>query len=213
MALLTAGVGIMNIMLVSVTERTREIGIRKSIGAPRSSILRQFLFESLFLSIAGGIIGIMVGVGAGNIVALKFNLPPIFPWLWITVSMVVCSTIGMTFGLFPAWKAANLNPVEALRPKLSSGVGDCFISLKGIAEHRRKRIVLLEGFACFCLGGNGITVKAAVRASVVAADIATLDASTGMSLSAVFFSAAHLSTCNTPYKFTVDTPTMHDAVL
>lgn len=117
MALLTAGVGIMNIMLVSVTERTREIGIRKSIGAPRTVILRQFLFEALFLSLAGGIIGIMAGVLAGNVVALKFNLPPIFPWIWITVSMVVCSGIGIIFGLFPAWKAANLNPVEALRPK------------------------------------------------------------------------------------------------
>ncbi|NTV06039.1 MAG: FtsX-like permease family protein [Chlorobiaceae bacterium] len=117
MALLTAGVGIMNIMLVSVTERTKEIGIRKSIGAPRTTILRQFLFEALFLSIAGGLIGVIVGIAAGNVVALKFNLPPIFPLLWITVSMVVCSTIGMAFGLFPAWKAANLNPVEALRPK------------------------------------------------------------------------------------------------
>ena len=117
MALLTAGVGIMNIMLVSVTERTREIGIRKSVGAPRNTILRQFLFESFFLSLAGGLIGVIVGIVAGNAVALKFNLPPIFPLLWITVSMVVCSIIGMAFGLFPAWKAANLNPVEALRPK------------------------------------------------------------------------------------------------
>ncbi len=117
MALLTAGVGIMNIMLVSVTERTREIGIRKSIGAPRRTILRQFLFESFFLSLAGGVIGVLAGITAGNVVAWKFNLPPIFPWVWITVSMIVCSGIGMAFGLFPAWKAANLNPVEALRPK------------------------------------------------------------------------------------------------
>ncbi|NTW83415.1 MAG: FtsX-like permease family protein [Chlorobiaceae bacterium] len=117
MSLLTAGVGIMNIMLVSVTERTREIGIRKSVGAPRKSILRQFLLEALFLSLAGGLIGIFVGITAGNIVALKFNLPPIFPWVWITVSMIVCSCIGMAFGIFPAWKAANLDPVEALRPK------------------------------------------------------------------------------------------------
>ncbi|MBV5303530.1 MAG: ABC transporter permease [Chlorobium sp.] len=117
MALLTAGVGIMNIMLVSVTERTREIGIRKSVGAPRGVILYQFLFEALFLSLAGGVIGIIAGVATGNVVAFKFNLPPIFPWLWIIISMVVCSGIGMTFGLFPAWKAANLDPVEALRPK------------------------------------------------------------------------------------------------
>ena len=117
MALLTAGVGIMNIMLVSVTERTREIGIRKSVGAPKRIILHQFLFESLFLSLAGGLIGITVGITIGNIVALQFNLPPIFPWIWITVSMIVCSGIGITFGLFPAWKAANLDPVDALRPK------------------------------------------------------------------------------------------------
>ncbi len=117
MALLTAGVGIMNIMLVSVTERTREIGIRKSIGAPRRTILQQFLLESFFLSLVGGVIGILAGTTAGNVVAWKFNLPPIFPWIWITVSMVVCSGIGMAFGLFPAWKAANLDPVEALRPK------------------------------------------------------------------------------------------------
>ncbi|MEI7694177.1 MAG: ABC transporter permease [Chlorobium sp.] len=117
MALLTAGVGIMNIMLVSVSERTREIGIRKSVGAPRGVILYQFLFEALFLSLAGGVIGIIAGVATGNVVAFKFNLPPIFPWLWIIISMVVCSGIGMIFGLFPAWKAANLDPVEALRPK------------------------------------------------------------------------------------------------
>jgi putative ABC transport system permease protein len=117
MSLLTAGVGIMNIMLVSVTERTREIGIRKSVGAPRGSILRQFLFEALILSFAGGCIGIFAGITAGNIVALKFNLPTIFPWLWTAVSMIVCSAIGVAFGLFPAWKAANLDPVEALRPK------------------------------------------------------------------------------------------------
>jgi putative ABC transport system permease protein len=117
MALLTAGVGIMNIMLVSVTERTREIGIRKSVGAPGRSILRQFLLEALFLSLAGGFIGIAAGIAAGNLVAMKFNLPALFPWLWIAVSMVVCSCIGMAFGLFPAWKASRLDPVEALRPK------------------------------------------------------------------------------------------------
>ncbi|MBM3162212.1 MAG: ABC transporter permease [Chlorobi bacterium] len=117
MALLSAGVGIMNIMLVSVTERTREIGIRKSIGAPRKSIRNQFLLEALLLSLTGGLIGVGTGVGAGNLVALNFNLPMIFPWLWIVVSLFVCSAIGMAFGIFPAWKAAGLDPVEALRPK------------------------------------------------------------------------------------------------
>ncbi|NTU57754.1 MAG: FtsX-like permease family protein [Chlorobiaceae bacterium] len=115
MALLTAGVGIMNIMLVSVTERTREIGIRMSVGAPRRTILQQFLLEALFLSLAGGLIGIAFGAGAGNLVALKFNLPIMFPWLWMLVSIVVCSGIGVSFGIFPAWKAANLDPVTAVR--------------------------------------------------------------------------------------------------
>lgn len=117
MALLTAGVGIMNIMLVSVTERTREIGIRKSVGAPRKSIRSQFLLEALILSVAGGMIGIVAGTSAGNLVALNFNLPLIFPWQWIVISICVCSAVGMVFGIFPAWKAAGLDPVEALRPK------------------------------------------------------------------------------------------------
>ena len=115
MALVTAGVGIMNIMLVSVTERTKEIGVRKSVGAPRKSILRQFLLEALFLSLTGGMIGIVIGTGAGNIVALAFNLPPILPITCIIISIAVCSGIGMIFGLFPAYRAANLNPVDALR--------------------------------------------------------------------------------------------------
>ncbi len=115
MALVTAGVGIMNIMLVSVTERTREIGIRKSVGAPKKSILRQFLLEALFLSLTGGLIGILTGASAGNIVAIAFNIPPILPVAWIIISIVVCSCIGMAFGLFPAYRAANLDPVDALR--------------------------------------------------------------------------------------------------
>ncbi|MGC8774303.1 MAG: ABC transporter permease [Chlorobaculum sp.] len=115
MALLTAGVGIMNIMLVSVTERTREIGIRMSVGAPRRSILQQFLLEALLLSIGGGVLGIVAGAAAGNLVAVNFNLPVMFPWLWVVVSLTVCSVIGISFGLFPAWKASSLDPVTALR--------------------------------------------------------------------------------------------------
>jgi len=114
MALLTAGVGIMNIMLVSVTERTREIGIRMSVGAPRRSILQQFLLEALLLSLGGGVLGIATGAGAGNLVAVNFNLPVMFPWLWVVVSLTVCSVIGVSFGIFPAWKASRLDPVTAL---------------------------------------------------------------------------------------------------
>ncbi|MCG8342486.1 MAG: ABC transporter permease [Chlorobiales bacterium] len=115
MALVTAGVGIMNIMLVSVTERTKEIGIRKSVGAPKKSILRQFLLEALFLSLTGGLIGILAGASAGNIVAIVFNMPPIFPVAWIIISIAVCTGIGISFGIVPAYKAAKLDPVEALR--------------------------------------------------------------------------------------------------
>ena len=115
MALVTAGVGIMNIMLVSVTERTKEIGIRKSVGAPKKSILRQFLLEALFLSLTGGLIGILAGASAGNIVAIVFNMPPIFPVAWIIISIAVCTGIGISFGIVPAYKAARLDPVEALR--------------------------------------------------------------------------------------------------
>jgi len=102
-------------MLVSVTERTREIGIRMSVGAPRRSILQQFLLEALLLSIGGGVLGIVAGAAAGNLVAVKFNLPVMFPWLWVVVSLTVCSVIGISFGLFPAWKASSLDPVTALR--------------------------------------------------------------------------------------------------
>jgi putative ABC transport system permease protein len=114
-ALLAAGVGVMNIMLVSVTERTKEIGIRKSIGAKQRNILVQFLIEAVALSIVGGLLGVFFGVIAGNIVAKLFNVPMIFPWGWATAGLLVCSGIGIIFGFYPAWKAARLDPIEALR--------------------------------------------------------------------------------------------------
>ena len=114
-ALLCAGVGIMNIMLVSVTERTREIGLRKSIGARKQDILLQFLLEAIALSLLGGAAGIMTGWAVGNFVAAQMNVPMIIPWLWIGVAIAVCSAIGIGFGFFPAWRAAQLRPVEALR--------------------------------------------------------------------------------------------------
>ena len=114
-ALLAAGVGIMNIMLVSVTERTKEIGIRKSIGARKASILTQFLIEAVTISLMGGIVGILLGVGAGNAIALMLKASMVFPWFWATVGIIVCCGIGVGFGFYPAYKAAALDPIEALR--------------------------------------------------------------------------------------------------
>jgi putative ABC transport system permease protein len=114
-ALLAAGIGIMNIMLVSVTERTKEIGVRKSIGARNRDILRQFLTEAVFISEAGGILGIVLGVVGGDLLALWLKVNLIFPLGWAIAGLVVCSAIGIGFGLYPAYRAAALDPIEALR--------------------------------------------------------------------------------------------------
>ncbi|MGA8810844.1 MAG: ABC transporter permease [Thermoanaerobaculia bacterium] len=114
-ALLAAGIGIMNIMLVSVTERTREIGVRKAIGARRHDIVKQFLLEAVLLSELGGLAGILTGVLGGNGIALAFSMNMVFPWFWAITGLVVCSVIGIGFGSYPAWKAASLHPIEALR--------------------------------------------------------------------------------------------------
>lgn len=114
-ALATAGVGVMNIMLVSVTERTREIGIRKSIGARKKDVLKQFLLEAIFLSEVGGVVGIIIGVIGGNAIAMGMHVSAIFPWFWAGVAVVTCSVIGIVFGMYPAWKAASLHPIDALR--------------------------------------------------------------------------------------------------
>jgi putative ABC transport system permease protein len=114
-ALLAAGVGVMNIMLVSVTERTKEIGIRKSIGAKKRNILSQFLIEAIVLSLVGGLAGVLVGIVGGNIGAKLLNASVVFPWGWAAAGLVVCSAIGIGFGFYPAWKAASLDPIEALR--------------------------------------------------------------------------------------------------
>jgi putative ABC transport system permease protein len=114
-ALLAAGVGIMNIMLVSVTERTREIGIRKSIGAKRNNILFQFLSEAITLSLLGGIIGIFLGVIVGNIIGSMMNATAVIPLDSIFIGVFTCIFIGVLFGTYPAYKAANLDPIDALR--------------------------------------------------------------------------------------------------
>ncbi|MBV9105312.1 MAG: ABC transporter permease [Verrucomicrobia bacterium] len=114
-ALVAAGVGIMNIMLVSVTERTKEIGIRKSLGARQSDIRIQLLLEALFLSLLGATAGIILGVVAGDGLALWLQAAAVFPFKWAIIGVLVCSLIGVGFGLYPAHKAASLDPIEALR--------------------------------------------------------------------------------------------------
>ena len=114
-ALLAAGVGIMNIMLVSVTERTREIGIRKAIGARKIIILFQFLIEAVTLCLIGGFIGIVLGVGVGNIAGSFLNAQMAIPVDWIIIGFSLCLLVGIMFGTYPAYKAANLDPIEALR--------------------------------------------------------------------------------------------------
>jgi putative ABC transport system permease protein len=114
-ALLAAGVGVMNIMLVSVTERTKEIGIRKSIGAKKWNILSQFLIEAVVLSLVGGLAGVMFGIVGGNVLAKLLSASVVFPWGWAVAGLLVCSAIGVGFGFYPAWKAAALDPIEALR--------------------------------------------------------------------------------------------------
>jgi putative ABC transport system permease protein len=114
-ALVAAGIGIMNIMLVSVTERTKEIGVRKSIGARSKDILRQFLTEAVFISETGGILGIILGIIVGDLLAAWLKVDLIFPYGWAIAGLLVCSVIGIGFGLYPAYRAANLDPIEALR--------------------------------------------------------------------------------------------------
>lgn len=114
-ALLAAGVGIMNIMLVTVTERTREIGIRKAVGAKKMNILTQFLFEAVFLCVVGGFVGIAIGVGVGNFVGGFLSAQTAIPYDWVLIGLLLCVTVGVIFGTYPAYKAANLDPIEALR--------------------------------------------------------------------------------------------------
>jgi len=113
--LIVGGIGVMNIMLVSVTERTREIGVRKAIGAKRGNILSQFLIEAVTLSAVGGVIGVLFGSGLSLLMRYGLKMPAVLSFFWIATALILCALIGIVFGVYPAWKAARLDPVEALR--------------------------------------------------------------------------------------------------
>jgi putative ABC transport system permease protein len=114
-ALLGAGIGVMNIMLVSVTERTREIGIRKSVGATKKAIRQQFIIEAIFICQLGGIIGIILGMIGGNLLAVVMDARVVVPWMSAFMGLVMMTLIGLVFGVYPAVKAASLDPIESLR--------------------------------------------------------------------------------------------------
>jgi putative ABC transport system permease protein len=114
-SLFVGGIGIMNIMLVSVTERTREIGIRMSVGARAADIVVQFLMEAVTLSVIGGMIGIVFGMAVSLLIAYFGNTPSVTPAVWIVAAFASSALIGISFGFYPAWKASQLDPIDALR--------------------------------------------------------------------------------------------------
>ena len=113
--LVGAAIGLMNIMLVAVAERTKEVGLLKAIGAKKESIRFQFLTEAVFISLAGALLGILAGVLLGNLFGLVLHTKFVIPWKWIVYGIGICTIVGLTAGLYPAWKAGNLNPIAALR--------------------------------------------------------------------------------------------------
>ena len=113
--LVGAAIGLMNIMLVAVNERTREVGLIKAIGGKSRNVRQQFLFESMIISLMGALCGIILGVGVGNIFASFMNTGFIVPWAWVLIGIIICSVVGLAAGIYPAMKAARLNPINALR--------------------------------------------------------------------------------------------------
>ena len=113
--LIGAAIGLMNIMLVAVNERTREVGLIKAIGGKKKDVRRQFLFESILISVLGAVFGIILGVLVGNIFSLVLHTGFVIPWMWVVIGIVICSIVGLAAGIYPAMKAASLNPINALR--------------------------------------------------------------------------------------------------
>jgi putative ABC transport system permease protein len=113
--LVGAAVGLMNIMLVSVTERTKEIGLVKAIGGRQKNIRHQFLFESVLISLFGAAFGVVLGVIVGNSFSLILHTGFVVPWVWLVLGIVLCTIVGLLAGLYPSFKASRLNPIEALR--------------------------------------------------------------------------------------------------
>jgi putative ABC transport system permease protein len=113
--LIGAAIGLMNIMLVSVTERTKEVGLIKAIGGKSKLVRLQFLLEAIIISLLGALFGILLGVGVGNLFSIVLNTGFVVPWNWVIGGIVICSIVGLLAGLYPAFKAGRLNPIEALR--------------------------------------------------------------------------------------------------
>ena len=113
--LIGAAIGLMNIMLVAVSERTREVGLIKALGGKKKDVRRQFLFESICISILGAVIGIILGILVGNLFSIILNTGFVIPWMWVFIGIAICSIVGLVAGIYPAMKAASLNPINALR--------------------------------------------------------------------------------------------------
>jgi putative ABC transport system permease protein len=113
--LLGAAIGLMNIMLVAVTERTKEVGLIKALGGKKRTVISQFLLEAIIISVLGALLGIILGISLGNFFSLVISTGFVVPWNWVILAIVICSITGLLAGLYPALKAGRLNPIEALR--------------------------------------------------------------------------------------------------